>query len=750
MPLSHDTQYSPELQLEARDEYAVVSGDRHRYAVLLVHADVQSDCNVAEIFAGTLPSRFASVAAPIRVARFTSASKSRGRGTFGAADLTRPYGGTWLKWTPDNHTLIFRWSDERDVLQAFAIDTATNEVRQLTHSATDVKDAAVGPTGAIVYTASVAPSVDSSSEMERKGFAVENVSAARLLWGYFDESHQQDAHERFLLRPSDSTPRRVVPNGRGPDLMAPTTEPVFSPKGDFVVLDGTPAQVPREWLEYKPSVDYVTTAIRDALSNPSETLAHELKQMFLVDVRSGRAQPLLQALGGIPAPRAIWSPTARSVLLVSTFLPPELHDPDGESGSAVVEVDINKGDWAKLPLTADPLGGVVRSVRWIDDREIEIATPDGQLYFRKRWNRWRLARRSAEAPDVLPVGVQVRQSMNDWPALYAIDRRTLNTKLLLDPNAALRPRVDLGKVEIVRWKDPENRAWSGRLYYPVGYVSGRRYPLVLQTHGHEPAEVFSLYGSMGFLGLGPGPSVFPGQLLAVRGIAVLHVQDKDVPGVTDSPAEGPMYASAFESAVAFLEAQGLIDSARVGLVGFSRSGYYVEYALTHSGLPYASALESDNLDGGYLQAMMNFGAWSNSDSALHGAAPFGAGLQQWLTTAPPFLADRIHTPLRMQRESSLVGVLGSWETYSRLRILHRPVELYVVPDVEHGGHGVQNPGQLLSSLQGTVDWFDFWLYGREDPDAYKAGQYRRWEKLCDLQVANNPDRPSFCVRTNTH
>ena len=32
----------------------------------------------------------------------------------------------------------------------------------------------------------------------------------------------------------------------------------------------------------------------------------------------------------------------------------------------------------------------------------------------------------------------------------------------------------------------------------------------------------------------------------------------------------------------------------------------------------------------------------------------------------------------------------------------------------------------------------------------KAAQYERWEKLCDIQVTQNPNQPAFCVRSKTH
>jgi hypothetical protein len=63
----------------------------------------------------------------------------------------------------------------------------------------------------------------------------------------------------------------------------------------------------------------------------------------------------------------------------------------------------------------------------------------------------------------------------------------------------------------------------------------------------------------------------------------------------------------------------------------------------------------------------------------------------------------------------------------------------------HEEHILQTPWDRLVSEGGNVDWFDFWLNGHEDSNPAKAQQYRRWEKLCDMQRMQNPDRPTFCV-----
>jgi hypothetical protein len=51
--------------------------------------------------------------------------------------------------------------------------------------------------------------------------------------------------------------------------------------------------------------------------------------------------------------------------------------------------------------------------------------------------------------------------------------------------------------------------------------------------------------------------------------------------------------------------------------------------------------------------------------------------------------------------------------YSRARRLKKNLELYVLPNAEHGSHGLQNPLQCLAAQQGAVDWLESWLvHGR--------------------------------------
>lgn len=79
------------------------------------------------------------------------------------------------------------------------------------------------------------------------------------------------------------------------------------------------------------------------------------------------------------------------------------------------------------------------------------------------------------------------------------------------------------------------------------------------------------------------------------------------------------------------------------------------------------------------------------------------------------------------------GVIECWEWYSVLTHLGRPVDLIYLPD---GTHILVKPWERLTSQQGNVDWFRFWLKGEEDPDPTKADQYTRWRDLRKLQEEN--------------
>jgi hypothetical protein len=45
------------------------------------------------------------------------------------------------------------------------------------------------------------------------------------------------------------------------------------------------------------------------------------------------------------------------------------------------------------------------------------------------------------------------------------------------------------------------------------------------------------------------------------------------------------------------------------------------------------------------------------------------------------------------------------------------------------GHNLASPVLQLESVERNLDWFDYWMLGKKDPDARKQAQYERWEAM---------------------
>jgi len=179
--------------------------------------------------------------------------------------------------------------------------------------------------------------------------------------------------------------------------------------------------------------------------------------------------------------------------------------------------------------------------------------------------------------------------------------------------------------------------------------------------------------------------------------------------------------SGLEGAIDYLDGRALIDRRRVGLFGWSRSGWYTNSMLTHSAYPIAAAMTLDSNDFGWW-TYMAWGGHRAFEQNLE-AAPFGTDIEHWLEQAPSFNLDRVRTPLLMWNVST---VDGRWDMYAGLRRLRQPVEYWVFPDAVHD---LMRVPQRLTATELMVDWFDFWLNGHEGSTASRSRQYERWREL---------------------
>ncbi|HEY6644104.1 MAG TPA: prolyl oligopeptidase family serine peptidase [Povalibacter sp.] len=715
------------LMADAAGSNVFVSPDGRQYAVMLVTGDLERDGVWVDLRVGSLSSIRA--AHPRSVARLFASGLGGGYAKRFGSDGLMAQGDNPLIWI-DGQTLAFLWEDAKGVRQVFGVDVQRRRTYALTNHPTPVFRFLSGPDGSLFYTAAIARDFSVVERRQLSGYTVQDTDAIQLLNGGIRGPWDWMMHEQFLL--DVRTRRRRVIQFGGGDVMGrylPLAESVYSADGRHLVAARSVSgpDIPPQWGMY--TQEHFRSMWKSRSNNPESIYARQLQKLFVVDVASARARVLWDVpVDAMGRTRIAWSADGRQVAVAPTALPVATDDADARAGRAAAVVDTETGAFERLPL-AGSAAETVHSLVWSGAQQIDAHLLDGTVV---RWQRgptnWMsvptATDEEARSP-TQPVTISIRQSLNTPPTLWATDRRTGEAREILDPNPQLQ-RMKLGRVEWLSEARPDGTVWEGRLYFPRNYQPGHRYPLVVQTYAFTPRDQFSLYGHKG-PSLGPGRSAYIAQALASRDVFVLHG-----PSRAESVEAVSSMLDELESQIEKLVANGLVDRGRVGIMGFSASGWFTTFALTRGRFPYAAALTDDNKDGSYFQAGLSnwdFGAGEQ----MIGAPPFGEGLKRWLEYSPAMNPERIHTPLLMTRSSAGLPLNG-WELFSRLRYLHKPVEYYFIPDVEHGSHGLQNPRQLRALQGRALDWWCFWLKGERDPDTAKQSQYAQWEKLRELHL----------------
>jgi len=96
---------------------------------------------------------------------------------------------------------------------------------------------------------------------------------------------------------------------------------------------------------------------------------------------------------------------------------------------------------------------------------------------------------------------------------------------------------------------------------------------VFQTHGFNEKE---------FLTDGAFPTAMAARPMAA-GMPVLQVREIPIsPSVMSSPQEVETMREGYVAAIEQLDAEGLIDPHKVGIIGFSRTGWHVLNTLLHA------------------------------------------------------------------------------------------------------------------------------------------------------------------------
>lgn len=314
--------------------------------------------------------------------------------------------------------------------------------------------------------------------------------------------------------------------------------------------------------------------------------------------------------------------------------------------------------------------------------------------------------------------------------VVALDLDTGALKTLFDPNPDFH-RFRPGKVSKLQWKTRENIPVFGQLVLPPDYAAGTRLPLVIAT-----------YRFRGFLRGGTGDE-YPVHVLAGQGFAVLCFDEPRLREIVETAKDAYEYDArtritdamkramqdGLDSAVELLDKQGIIDRQRVGLTGLSFGSETTHYALFHMpGL--TTAITSGP---GFDPVFYYLGGdhWREMLRTWGLQSPPGSTAKRWEQLSVSPNVPRIRASLLINASDSEYILAVPYVT--EMKNAGKAVEMYVFPD---SLHIKSRPAHRLAIYERNVDWLNFWLRDREDPDPGKAAQYERWRELRRLREAD--------------
>jgi dipeptidyl aminopeptidase/acylaminoacyl peptidase len=654
---------------------------------------------------------------------------------------------TALRWSSDSHYLYFLGDGRKNDRRLFRVNISRGAAIALTPSTYSVAryDVAGNAVACSLWRSDQPDTsmLNESGDIHSDVRAVTGESLKTVLF-----PHSQPAptdRELWVVRDKHGRPvARRVPSRSQRDISWLPEAFAMSPTGHMLIQLRPVDRVPPDWNGYDPASGYEWSRIQSG--NPKLVAPNSLwrlKQYELVNLDDGASTVLINAPHDYAllypyGSQALWSPNQRRVLLTNTFLP--LAPVDGAERTerlkpcAIADVQLPSRQAHCIisvsDLTAESSGGIMED-------SLAFGNSDDEVVFRIRGakshsevrryafdgTRWLRAKTSEDEPEHdgpvhrSRLRVTIKQSLNERPKLWATDTVTGQSKMIWDPN----PQLDhllFGEASVCLWRDKSGYEWRGGLVKPVGYAAGKRYPLVIQIYSFDESK---------FLTDGLYPTAMAARHLASAGIMALQVQRR-LPHTFDM-AEGQAQLTGLESAIDHLTGDGLIDPSNVGLVGFSSTGWYVEYALMKAPRLFKAATIADGVDFSYMQYRL-FGVSSSAVEkeyeAMIGSKPIGsAGLKQWTDNALGFNLDQIVAPLRIEAIAP-ISVLSEWELYSSLKMQGKPVDLIYLPS---GQHILQKPLERFASQQGNVDWFRFWLQGDEEQYPARHGEYEQWRAM---------------------
>jgi dipeptidyl aminopeptidase/acylaminoacyl peptidase len=284
---------------------------------------------------------------------------------------------------------------------------------------------------------------------------------------------------------------------------------------------------------------------------------------------------------------------------------------------------------------------------------------------------------------------------------------------LTDVNPQVR-ELALGEEAEITWTSSDGREVAGVLTYPVGYVPGQRYPLIVAIHG-GPASADLL----GFNG-GYGSQVYAG-----AGYVVLKPNYRGSTNYGEAHRTaivGNYFPQGYDdimTGVDHLIAEGIVDGDRMGALGWSAGGHWSNWILvsTDRFRAISSGAGTSNWISMYAQSDVQ----RNRQFYLGDELPYHNFDAYW-EQSPLRYITRAKTPtmIHVVEGDPRVPSPQSVELHMALKKLGVDTELFMYPG---NSHGIPDPRNRLVKSVSEKAWMDYYVRG--------IGEKFRWRQVLE-------------------
>ncbi len=262
--------------------------------------------------------------------------------------------------------------------------------------------------------------------------------------------------------------------------------------------------------------------------------------------------------------------------------------------------------------------------------------------------------------------------------------------------------------EVIQWKSKDGAMIEGVLLKPKNYDPKKKYPLLAVIHG----------GPTGIDLPDPVPTyVYPIMQWVEKGALVLRVNYRGSAGYGEkfrtlnvgNLGVGDMWDVV--SGIEWLNSKNMIDTSRMGCMGWSQGGYISAFLTTNTHIFKAISVGAGISN--WVTYYVNTDITPFTRQYLE-ATPWN-DMNVYLKTSPMTNINKASTPTLIQHGEfdKRVPIPNAYELYRGLQDRGIPSRLVVYKGF---GHGINKPKERLAAVWHNWQWFNQYIFGeKEEP-----------------------------------